>query len=101
MISARTNAELSAAKAHGTKLGMSARSKSDVRRIAASGAKANKTAALERIDAVRWAIESAPAGDASLRAASDLHNARGIASLGGGRWHAPSLLKAARKLGLR
>src|SRR5580704_10145556 len=37
MISARTKAGLAAAKARGTKLGMSARKKSEVRRIAASG----------------------------------------------------------------
>jgi DNA invertase Pin-like site-specific DNA recombinase len=101
MISARTKAGLAAAKARGTKLGMSARSKSEVRKIAASGARANQAAAMERTETIRWAIESALAGNASLRAASDLLNGRGIASPGGGRWHAPSLLKAARRLGLR
>src|SRR5665213_757160 len=50
MISARTKAGLAAAKARGTKLGMSARSKSEVRKIASSGAKANQTAALARIE---------------------------------------------------
>src|SRR6202040_1290775 len=39
MISARTKAGLSAAKARGTKLGMSARTKAEIRKIAASGAK--------------------------------------------------------------
>ncbi|HWS69774.1 MAG TPA: recombinase family protein [Steroidobacteraceae bacterium] len=101
MISARTKAGLSAAKARGTKLGMSARSKSEVRKIAARGAKANQTAALDRIEAIRWAIESALSGDVSLRKASELLNERGIASPGGGRWHAPSLLKASRRLRLR
>lgn len=101
MISSRTKAGLAAAKARGTKLGMSARSKSAVRTIAASGAKANQMAAIARIESIRWAVESALSGDASLRKASDLLNERGIASPGGGRWHAPSLLKAARRLGLR
>jgi DNA invertase Pin-like site-specific DNA recombinase len=101
MISARTKAGLSAAKASGTKLGMSARTKAEVRKIAASGAKANQTAALERVENIRWTIESALSGKASLRKASDLLNERGIPSPGGGRWHAPSLLKAARRLGLR
>jgi DNA invertase Pin-like site-specific DNA recombinase len=101
MISARTKAGLAAAKARGTKLGMTARPKSEVRKIATSGAKANQMAALERIESIRWAIESALSGNTSLRKASDLLNERGIASPGDGRWHAPSLLKAARRLGLR
>lgn len=101
MISARTKAGLAAAKARGTKLGMAARAKGEVRKIAASGAKANQTAALERIESIRWAIESALSGNVSLRKASELLNDRGIASPGDGRWHAPSLLKAARRLGLR
>src|SRR3984893_18752061 len=91
MISARTKAGLSAAKARGTKLGMAARNKTEIRKIAATGAKANKTAAVERREAIRWAIESALSGDVSLRKASDLLNERGISSPGGGRWHAPSL----------
>lgn len=101
MISARTKAGLAAAKARGTKLGMSARNKNEVRKIAASGARANRAAAIDRIETIRWAVEAALAGNASLRAASGLLNDRGIASPGGGRWHAPSLLKAARRLGLR
>lgn len=101
MISARTKAGLSAAKARGTKLGMSARNKAEVRKIAASGAKANQTAALERIESIRWAVESALSGGVSLRTASKLLNDRGVESPGGGHWHAPSLLKAARRLGLR
>ena len=99
MISARTKAGLAAAKARGTKLGMSARSKSQVRKIAQSGADANKAVSLARIETVRWAIESALSGNASLRKASELLNERGVASPAGGRWHAPSLLKAARRLG--
>lgn len=101
MISARTKAGLSAAKARGTKLGMSARNKSEVQKIAASGAKANQTAAVERIEALRPQIEFALIGAVSLRKAAESLNERGIASPGGGRWHAPSLLKAARRLRLR
>jgi hypothetical protein len=59
------------------------------------------TVASSRIGSIRWAVESALSGGASLRKAPDLLNERGIASPGGGRWHAPSLLKAARRLGLR
>lgn len=101
MISARTKAGLAAAKARGTKLGMSARKKSEVRKIAASGAKANQTAAIGRVEALRPQLEFALKGGASLRQAAEALNARGIASPGGGRWHAPSLLKAARRLALR
>jgi DNA invertase Pin-like site-specific DNA recombinase len=101
MISARTKAGLAAAKARGTKLGMSARSKREVRAIAASGSKANQTAATARVEALRPHLEFALKGDASLRAAAEALNERGIASPAGGRWHAPSLLKAARRLGLR
>ena len=101
MISARTKAGLAAAKARGTKLGMAARRKSEVREIAASGAKANQVAALERIETLRPQIEFALKGDMSLRQAAEALNARGVESPGGGRWHAPSLLKAARRLGLR
>jgi hypothetical protein len=69
MISARTKAGLSTAKAFGTKLGMSARNKAEVRKIAASGAKADQTAALERIESIRCTVESALSGCVSLRTA--------------------------------
>jgi DNA invertase Pin-like site-specific DNA recombinase len=101
MIAARTKAGLSAAKARGTKLGMAARSASEVRTIAAIGAKANQTAAVGRIESLRPHIEFALKGDVSLRKAAESLNARGVEAPGGGRWHAPSLLKAARRLGLR
>lgn len=101
MISARTKAGLAAAKARGTKLGMAARRKSEVRDIAAAGAKANQTASIGRIEALRPQIEFALKGDVSLRKAAESLNSRGVESPGGGRWHAPSLLKAARRLGLR
>jgi DNA invertase Pin-like site-specific DNA recombinase len=101
MISARTKLALVAAKARGQKLGMSARSKREVRKIAASGANANREAALARVEVLRPQIEFALKGGVSLRKAADLLNRRNIASPGGGNWHGPSLFKAVRRLGLR
>jgi DNA invertase Pin-like site-specific DNA recombinase len=100
MISARTKAGLAAAKARRTKLGMAARSKSEVQEIADKGAQANKDAARATAETLRKSIVAALDGR-SLRAASEWLNDCRIASPGGGRWHAPSLLKAARRLGLR
>ncbi len=100
MISARTKAGLAAAKARRTKLGMAARSKSEVQEIADKGAQANKDAAMATAETLRKSIVAALDGR-SLRAASEWLNDCRIASPGGGRWHAPSLLKAARRLGLR
>jgi len=101
LISERTKAGLQAARRRGQRLGMRARSKRDVRRIAARGTAANAAAALQRIEALRPQIEFALKDDAPLRQAAETLNARGVQSPRGGRWHAPSLLKAARKLGLR
>jgi DNA invertase Pin-like site-specific DNA recombinase len=101
MISARTKAGLSAAKARGTKLGMHRRSRRAMLKIAASGAKANATAALSRVEALRPQIEFALKPGVSLRAAAESLNARSVASPGGGRWTAPMLLKASRRLALR
>lgn len=101
LIAARTTAGLKAAKRRGTKLGMDAKSDAEVKGIAARGAEANKEAAFARVEALRPHIEFALKGDASLRGAAETLNARGIQSPGGGRWYAPSLLKAARRLGLR
>jgi DNA invertase Pin-like site-specific DNA recombinase len=100
MISARTKAGLTAAKARGTKLGMSARSESEVQKIADKGAQANKDAAVTLAETMRKSIVAALDGR-SLRAASEWLNDCRIASPGGARWHAPSLLKAAVRLGLR
>jgi DNA invertase Pin-like site-specific DNA recombinase len=102
MISSRTKAGLAAAKARGTKLGMAARGKREIRRISVRGARANQEAALQRIAPNKWAIESALGGEVSLRRAAELLNERGVASPSGdGLWHAASVLKAARLLGLR
>jgi DNA invertase Pin-like site-specific DNA recombinase len=101
MIAARTKAGLAAAKARGIKLGMDARNDSEIRKIATKGGDATKAASLAKLEEIRDRLEFALKDGASLRKASDLLNERGIASPGGGRWHAPSLLKAARRLGLR
>ena len=62
---------------------------------------AKDKAATARAETLRPQIEFALKDGASLRAAAEALNARGIESPGGGRWHAPSLLRAARRLGLR
>jgi DNA invertase Pin-like site-specific DNA recombinase len=100
-ISQRTKAALASAKARGTKLGMAARSKRRVREISALGGEANRAASLKQIEALRLQIQAALSGGASLRAAAERLNTSNVASPGGGSWYAPSLLKAARRLGLR
>jgi DNA invertase Pin-like site-specific DNA recombinase len=101
LISERTKAGLAAAKRRGQRLGMRAKPKAVVRRISRAGTAANVLAASKRMEPLRPHLEHALKGDVSLRAAAELLNARGIESPRGGRWHAPSLLKAARRLGLR
>jgi DNA invertase Pin-like site-specific DNA recombinase len=101
MISERTKAGLQAAKRRGTRLGMTARTKTNVRKIAALGAQANRDAALERVVGLKLHVVDALADGRSLRAGAEWLNDRGVKSPGGGRWHAPSLLKAAVRLGLR
>lgn len=103
MISERTKAGLQAAKRRGQRLGMLSKPKRRVKEIAALGAQANRDAALERLKALKLDKHIADAlGDGrSLRTAAEWLNERGIESPAGGRWHAPSLLKAARRLGLR
>ena len=101
MISERTKAGLAAAKRRGQKLGMDAKSKAMVQRIARGGSQASVAAATALLETLRPAIEHALKSGASLRKAAELLNARRVESPRGGRWHAPSLLKAARRLGLR
>jgi DNA invertase Pin-like site-specific DNA recombinase len=101
MISARTIAGLAAAKARGTKIGMSAMSKTAQSKIRKLASAAKGRAADGRAKAVESDIRCALADGGSLRKAAELLNERGIASPAGGRWHAPSLLIAARRLGLR
>jgi DNA invertase Pin-like site-specific DNA recombinase len=101
LISERTKAGLNAAKRRGKQLGMSAKSQRMVREIAQRGAQANKDAALERLQGLRLHISDSLAGDRSLRAAAQWLNERGVQSPAGGHWHAPSVLKAVKRLGLR
>jgi DNA invertase Pin-like site-specific DNA recombinase len=101
LISERTKAGLAVTKARGTKLGMSARTSGEVARLSALGAQGSKDTAMARLRPLEWSIKASLADGASLRAASELLNQRGIASPNGGRWHASSLLSAAKRLGLR
>ena len=100
-ISERTRLALRAAKARGTKLGMAARPKSRVRALARLGGAATREAALARLAPLKRQIKAALSDGASLRAAASLLNDDSIAATNGGRWHAPTLLKAAKQLGLR
>jgi len=101
LISERTKAGLAAAKRRGQRLGSAARSKRERQRIAARGSTANAAAAPQRLEPFRAELEHALKDGASLRQAAETLNKRGVASPRGGRWFAPSLLKAARRLGLR
>jgi DNA invertase Pin-like site-specific DNA recombinase len=102
LISERTKAGLAAAKRRGQRLGMKARGKAEVRKIAALGAAARRQGAIDRLSGeLTLHITDALADGRSLRKAADWLNDRGVESPGGGRWHAPSLLKAARRIGLR
>lgn len=97
-ISERTKAAL----ARSTKpLGMAGKTQAKQRAIRALAMAAKDKAAQQRAEALRPHIEFALKPGVSLRVAADLLNERNIASPAGGRWHAPSLLKAARRLGLR
>jgi DNA invertase Pin-like site-specific DNA recombinase len=98
LISERTKAALARST---KKLGMAGRSKAERKRISALGVAAKEKAAIERLQALRPQIEFALKGGATLRRAAQTLNERGVESPMGGRWHAPSLLKAARSLGLR
>ena len=101
LISDRTKAGLQAAKRRGTPLGMAGKSARAMGQIQSLGAAANRQKALEQVAAVKLHVADALAGGRSLRSAAEWLNERGIESPGGGRWHAPSLLKAAVRLGLR
>lgn len=101
LISERTKAGLQAAKRRGTQLGMSAKSKAAIRKIAQAGADANRLASGVVLESFRAELALALKDGASFRAAAESLNARSIQSPRGGRWHAPTVMKAARQLGLR
>ena len=101
LIAMRTAAGLRAAKRRGAKLGMAGKSEIEINAIAVRGAQANKIAALSRLKPLKLSIADSLREGRSLRAAAAWLNERNVASPGGGRWHAPSLLKAAHRLGLR
>jgi len=101
MISERTKAGLRAAKRRGQRLGMKARSVREVRKIAAAGTAAHSIAALKRLEALRPQLEFALKDGATLQQATDWLNSNGVESPRGGRWHIPSVLRAAKRLGLR
>ena len=101
LIATRTTAGLRAAKRRGTKLGMAAKSGAELQAISRRGAEANRSATLERLMPLRLFVTDSLRGGRSLRAAAMWLNARNVPSSGGGRWHAPSLLKATIRLGLR
>lgn len=100
-ISDRTKRALAVAKHRGVKLGMAGKRKPEQRRIRALAMTAKDKAATARVEALRPQIQFALANKATLRQAAEILNARAIPSPMGARWHAPSLLKAARRLGLR
>lgn len=101
LISERTKAGLQAAKRRGQRLGTNAKSAREIKALAAQGAAANRRAALERLSGLKLHLTDALSGGRSLRAAAQWLNERKVASPGGGRWHAPSVLTAARRLQLR
>ncbi len=83
------------------KLGMAGKTKIAQRSIHALAMEGKQNAAMKRAESKRAEIEFALKDGASLRKAAETLNERQVESLAGGRWHAPSLLKAARRLGLR
>jgi hypothetical protein len=50
---------------------------------------------------LEWSIKAVLVDGVSLRRGAELLNEPGISSPAGQRWHASSLLKAAKRLGLR
>lgn len=101
LISERTKAGLQAARRRGQRLGTLAKTSAEIASLSALGAAANRDAALERVAGMKFHLTDSLAGGRSLRAAAEWLNVRGVESPGGARWHAPSLLKAARRLGLK
>src|SRR5690349_16000285 len=101
LISERTKAGLQAAKRRGQKLGTGAKSKSQIKALADLGAAGNRKAALDRLAGLRLHIADSLAEGRSFRVAASWLNERGVPSPRGGKWYAPSLLKAAKRLRIR
>jgi DNA invertase Pin-like site-specific DNA recombinase len=83
------------------KLGMAKKSKAEQRRIRALAMAAKERALAERSKIQRPHIEFALKDGASLRAAAATLKELNVPSPFGARWHASSVLKVARRLGLR
>jgi DNA invertase Pin-like site-specific DNA recombinase len=98
LISERTRAALARSP---KKLGMAGKTRAAQVAIRSLAAVAKQAAADARAESARPHIEFALKGGVSLKQAAQILNDRNIKSLMGGRWHAPSVLKAARRLGLR
>ena len=99
LISERTKAGLQAAKRRGQRLGTAAKPLREVKALAASGAAANRDAALVRLSGLKLHLADSLSEGRSLRTAAEWLNERGVESPSGAKWHAPSVLKAAERLG--
>jgi DNA invertase Pin-like site-specific DNA recombinase len=105
LISERTKAALARLRLT-KKLGMAGKTRAQQSSIRSLALAAKDQAASARAEALRPQIEFAfkPGEDGkriTLKQAAEILNSRGIESPMGGHWHAPSLLKAAKRLGLR
>jgi DNA invertase Pin-like site-specific DNA recombinase len=89
MISDRTKAALAAAKARGVVLGAQGKV------LAAE----NKAEAMRRLEPAVDALRSMKVEGLSIRQIAQALNERGIASPGGGRWHASNVQGAVKRLG--
>jgi len=90
-----------AALARSTKAkGMHTRTREQIRAAATLGGKATAQAAADHLQTFATKIKYAILEGGSLTAAVKILNRDGIASPAGGRWHVPTLSKAAKQLGL-
>jgi DNA invertase Pin-like site-specific DNA recombinase len=82
------------------KLGMAGRTPEQIKDAAIKGGQVKAKATAERLATFASKIKYAITVGGSLSAAVKLLNNEGIASPAGGRWHVPTLSKAAKQLGL-
>lgn len=82
------------------KLGMAGRTPDQIRQAASKGGQAMAVESAKRLEGFKRAIKHALIEGGSLRAAVKILNDEGTASPAGGRWHVPTLSKAAKHLGL-